>query len=197
MKKSVQTVHEHKHLGYSVALLALAIIISATLLTIKLKAYVQTNEASEVISLRENILLATKSLHKRAPVDPKTGDIYFPEAKLFVPYNSMLADLTYSYEQNGPNGEELSISSEPVFNSTSAELYRIGTSKELIESLPKLQSCRRGVRLTQSKIVNENDQGSYNEIVTFANGKQYYVYVQNSCQELFTTATALKNLQAY
>jgi hypothetical protein len=197
MKKTAQKVYSHKHVSVSLVVLAVALILSAILTTVKLKDYVQSNEAIGVISLRENILMANKNLHKRAPVDPKTGDIYFPDAKLFVAQNSMLADLTYSYEQNGFNGEEISISTEAVFNKMSAELYLAQNTQELLGGMPKLQSCQRGIRLTQSKIENANNEGSYNEIVALPSGKQYYMFVEASCQELFSVAAALKNIQTY
>jgi hypothetical protein len=148
---------------------------------------------------RELIVRAVEGIKPNAPIDPKTGDVYFPEARLYLPAASAM-QLTYSYDSPGEGGhEQLNISNKLVLNQNVAKLYTGRTLEEVFAAVPKLQSCQRGIALVYSDAEKPSaDSGmELKQTVRLNNGKDLYFYLEKECPELAETAESLKNLQAY
>src|SRR5690349_12595771 len=62
------------------------------------------DERSNVNTLSTLITRAANGLKVEAPIDAKTGDIYFPQAKLYVPAPNSPTRLSYEYNPYGPDG---------------------------------------------------------------------------------------------
>lgn len=160
--------------------------------------YTRAADMAETVPARELILLTAKSLKTDAVVDPQTGALYFPEAKLFLPQSQpIFGGLTYSVSLSDKNSE-LSVSSHGVINKVSVPLYNARNINDLYEAVPKLQSCLRGIRLLYTPIsAEEFGDNKLNQTVHLNNGKDLFIYTETGCPELNDIASVLKNIQAY
>lgn len=150
-----------------------------------------SSKAADAVAIRSMILEAAEGTKKEAPVDAKTGDIYFPEAKLFLPASPANPQLTYYYDASAP---ELSVSDRTIFSQNAAKLYGAPDVEQVFAAVPKLQSCQRGISLTH-KPANSNDK--FQEKIALNNGKTLYASWEKTCPELKQAATQLKNLRTY
>ena len=183
----------------------LAAIIIASLLagfafTIKLlhaDRYNQSAEVAGTVAIRELIIGAVEGLKRDAPIEAKTGDIYFPEARLMLPA-SPLARLTYAYEPDSPD-INLTVSDHRAISQASYAMYNATSTQKVFEAAPKLQSCSRGVRVLEKQITtNEEPLSELKGTVQPGNGKTLYLYVEKECAtELNDTVEFLKKLKAY
>lgn len=154
-------------------------------------------QQSGMVAIRELVIRAAEGVKTPAPVDPETGNIYMPEARLYVPRDIALSQLTYAYMPSGEaNKEELSVSTERVFGHTTAKLYTATNMTEMFEAIPTVQSCQRGVKLTYSKTENP-DTDILKQTVVLNNGRTLYLYAEKACGELDAVASALKGIRAY
>lgn len=178
-------------LGFSLALLTGLYFVAAKL------AYVNdaANQAS-MVQVRELIVMAVENLKKDVPVDAKTGDLYFPESKLYVPNPKSNLRLTYAwYSADDGSQEELSVSLSQVPGTTG--LYSAKNMDEMFNAVPKLQSCSRGVKLLNSKTTGDNPSGQLKKVVTLQNGKELYLYVEKDCSELDEVVDLLSGIRSY
>jgi hypothetical protein len=201
--------------GLTVKKLLVAIVLIAALVVIGFLGWVyiyqkprDTAALASTAPIREMILLGADSTKTNAPVDPKTGDIYFPQARLYIPNDSatnLLAQsnqLTYAYDPNTPsaeNEEVLSISNRVVFNQIAAKMYGAKNFEELFKIVPKLQSCQRGIALSYSAKNDESYLSVYElkEKVKLNTGGTMYIYLDKGCPELSATVELLKNIRQY
>jgi hypothetical protein len=160
-------------------------------------AYGQTANQSGISNVRELILLAVRGAKKDAPVEPKTGDIYFPESKLFLPNPHMVLPLTYVFDEDAVSGpiENLSISTYPVRGSEG--LYTAQNNEELFAAVPKLQACSRGIKLSYEQFPISDTDDALQHTIHLSNGKTLYMYLEKACPDLKEAADALQAIQAY
>ena len=151
-------------------------------------------------AIRESLIGSIQSLKSPAPVDAKTGDVYFPDAKLFVSKPPSGTTLTYSYDDFSTVGQlskpVLSISSSQLINEILPDLYNAQNSFELFEELPHLQACQRGVSIASNPITDDAEVKLHHE-QKVADGRNLYIYTDNRCAEAERIIDALKNLQSY
>lgn len=175
------------------AFLATVLISSAAVVKhFYLDRYIMAAHSAETVSIRELILNAARGVKTDAPVDPKTGDVYFPQAKLFLPHAGT-NQLTYAFDNEGEHGPELTISSRPVFDQAAAKLYSARNVDEVFDAVPHLQSCQRGVKLTHTELPGTMAA----HIVSLNNGTSLYVYPDADCPELGDLVELVKSIQAY
>ncbi|MDB5161206.1 MAG: hypothetical protein JWO96_586 [Candidatus Saccharibacteria bacterium] len=158
------------------------------------------NNAAELAStahIRELILRSVRALKKDAPVDPRTGDIYFPESRLFLPDPGLLQPLTYLYDKGNVTDSqgELSISTYPIRGP--AAFYNAQNTKDLFAAVPKLQACSRGIKIVTKKFPQTDNQNELKQTVHLSDGGDLYVYIEKDCPELNETTALFKNLQSY
>jgi hypothetical protein len=153
-------------------------------------------DQSSAASIRELILMASQDLKKDVPVEPKTGDLYFPESRLFLPNPKTTLKLTYAWAPPAEGvREELSVSFVQIPGAS--ELYSARNVHELFETVPKLQSCTRGIKLVYDKFPADDLSNQLKHVVKLNNGKELYIYVEKDCPELNKAADLLTNIRAY
>lgn len=184
-----------KNIAYAATVFVLLAIISFFVAR-KMQLYNTVVDQSATVSIRELIIQAARGTKKSAPIDAKTGDIYFPEAKLFLPYSpdTALTTLTYAYDAEG---KELSISTTAAFNQSIIPLYNAKNVAGVFDAVPKLQSCQRGIRLAHTEAEFDNIETELRQTVPLSNGETLYVYTESLCPELGGLADLLKNLKSY
>src|SRR5688500_341758 len=146
-----------------------------------LRRYHESARAAELVSVRELLLLAADSTVTDAPVEPRTGDVYFPEARLYLPRVPTLAPLAYTFFDDG----QLNVSSRSVSNQSKVRLLAARNMNELFAAVPELQACQRGVRLMYQK--SEDSSVALKHTVKLNNGKDLYLYTEEACPELVDT----------
>ena len=152
---------------------------------------------AEISPMREMIIMAAESVKKDAPVEAKTGDVYFPGARLFVPPPEGSLDvLTYSYDDDGTSQPEFSVSNKRIFTVNASKLYAANNQTELFEKIPKLQACQRGINIRYTQ-TNETYVGTLKQTVPLSNGKNLYMYVDSSCPELEELLPLMKQIKTY
>lgn len=160
-------------------------------------AYVQRLNAAafqaEIAPIRELIIDGVYGAKSDAPIDPKTGDVYFPQAKLYLPNTSSYLRLTYAYDNESG---ELSVGNKAALNQGITSLYNAQGFRELFDKVPYLQACQRGVTVTHQKLVDAPEK-ELRQTVQLANGKTAYLYIEKACPELHETAELLKDLKSY
>jgi hypothetical protein len=177
-------------------LVTVTVITGAYVTYAKVSRYDDAANQAEMVSVRELILLAVKELKKDAPVEPRTGNIYFPESKLYLPNPGTALSLTYVFDTSHADAQsELSVSTNPV-RGTQA-LYSARNMEELFAAVPKLQACSRGIKLVHNKFDPNYGQNVLKHTVKLNNGLDLYVYLEKDCPELGETADLFKNIRAY
>ncbi|MES2970751.1 MAG: hypothetical protein V4702_00320 [Patescibacteria group bacterium] len=163
----------------------------------KVHYYDDVANQAGLVNVRELTLLAVRGLKKDAPVEPRTGDVYFPESRLYLPNPDIALPLTYLIDNSDVTNSqaELSISTYPVRGTHT--LYMVRDVEHLFEAVPKLQACSRGVKLVSNKFPPDNTQNELKHTVRLNNGKELFIYLEKACPELNDTADLLKNIQAY
>lgn len=177
--------------------LAALLYIGITFGTDKMRYYNQAADQAGVVQVRELVILAVRGLKKDAPVEPQTGDVYFPESRLYLPNPATLSTLTYLHgEQYGADSQtELSISTYPVRGT--AALYAAQNMDDLFASVPQLQACSRGIKITYSQLPEDDTENELQHVVLLRSGQYAYIYLEKACPELKETADLLKGVQSY
>jgi hypothetical protein len=163
--------------------------------------YQWTIEALSASEIRQQVLEGVSSTKHVAPIDAKTGDTYFPEAKLFVPYAKDVWGITYEYSENNASSKDtsiLSISSVQTFQEVKAatNISGVFTTEQVFERLPNIQACQRGIDLTYTKDGQE-DTKVLKTTITLNNGKVLYMFVEKNCKFTDKLEKALENIQTY
>ncbi len=181
-----------------VSVLTVIVILAGTVFGIqRVHYYNEVANQAGIVNVRELIILAVRGLKKDAPVEPRTGDVYFPESKLYLPNPGIALPLTY-YKDTvnvSESQSELSISTYPVHGTTG--LYSANNTKNLFEAVPHFQACARGIKLVYEKFPQDDTQNILKHTVQLNNGKALYVYLEKDCPELDGTASLFVNIKAY
>ena len=184
------------------------------------QALIDVSVVRSVIQVRPDYgtVLATlvsdsiRQLNKPAPVDPATGRIYIPEARLNLPAYTGLGQIEYQYESgqySSNNTTEIHLTTSAILNLSENKLWvdmanannrmawQTYNGFNFFTSVPSLQACSRGVQLFYSKQNLGGDfifQGSHK----LSNGRTLYVYSENDCKQDQSAVVALaKQAQSY
>jgi hypothetical protein len=174
-----------------------ALLISVVVVGVsRMGKYEKAADQADLIGIREAILLSNTGLQSSAPVDPKTGDIYFPEAKLFVPNDPAngFHHLTYTYEKED---NRTSVSSRQLYTRHASKLYISTDFEGMMAYVPTFQACMRGVVLVDNKIDGQEGEVTLQKTVNLNNGKKLYLYTENACPDLSEIVTRLESIQSY
>jgi len=182
----------------AVGVIVLALIIVGAFFGIqKAHYYNAVANQSNIVATRELVLLGVRSLKKDAPVEPRTGDIYFPESRLYLPNPGNILGITYLDDSGDVTNSYggLSVGTYPVRGTE--KLYTASNINELFAAIPKLQSCSRGIKLLYEQVPAEDTVNELKHTVQLNNGKTLHIYLENSCPELSETADLFKNIKSY
>ena len=161
-----------------------------------LERYILAAKSAEIVSIRELIISAAQGTKTDAPIDPKTGDVYFPQAKLFIPNVPSSAGLTYAYYEDEELGEDISVSSRPVFHQKIVPLYAAMDINQIFAAVPALQACQRGITLSYHELTGREEL-LLEHTAHLNNGKSLFMYGDRGCSEHTDTVEILKGIQAY
>ena len=199
MKKQTKKLVTKKRVTIALISILLAGLIAAGTLFAVYKADYYDDAANQAgtVNIRELILTSVRGVKKDAPVDAPTGDIYFPEAKLYLPNPNLALPLTYLYDTGDvANAQsELSVSTYPVWGTT--QMYTAVDQDQLFAAVPKLQACSRGIKVVHNKFPSNDADNLLKHTVRLNNGQSVYIYVEKNCPELNTFADAFTELRAY
>ncbi len=195
MKKNINISRNKKViiLSLCVALLAGIIFCISKLQYLKYAA-----DQSSIVSIRELIVMAGENLRKPAPVEAKTGDVYFPEAKVYLPSPQSMRSITYLYNDDSSSTNpqpELSIGTNPVYRTES--LYSANNIEDLFSKVPEFQECSRGIHIFFDDYDDRDSQLVLASSVLLADGRTVQIYTETNCPELNELASQLKNLTSY
>lgn len=165
------------------------------------------NEREATNSTRDALVQAVADMMATAPVDARTGDIYFPALHLYLPYvkgQDTLEDYIYQRDVYGDAQAEsvISVNTRQTVSGASGDLYNARTPDELFKKVPRVQSCARGVSIATRPIKNL-DQGSdqlrrkFHHTQVLEDGRELYFYYEPACSELAAVADRLKELRSY
>ncbi len=195
MKK--QNVFASQQIVVAVLIGAVLLLTGLYLLVLCSQQYKQAADVANTSVLRDLILQAARGSKTDAIVEARTGDVYFPKAKLYVPSNPDLSDLAYDYDSDGANGPELTVSSKSIFERSAVKLYNAKTNDELFARVPKLQACQRGILFVYQQLSNDDKRYDLQQSSDVGGGKTLYAYTEKACPELIETADTLKNIKSY
>lgn len=159
-----------------------------------------TFNQAKMNTFREMVISANANLKKDAPIDAKTGDIYFPEAKLFLPNDAYgKPRLLYEFDPAGNGGgDQLSVSDKNLVNFKSANLYNAQNINHMMEMVPILQACQRGVSVGFSEpTIDSGDAPEIKKTISINNGKTIYLSYEKACPELEELVNTLTKLKSY
>lgn len=160
--------------------------------------YRTNRDQIEMVTTRELIIAGVENAKQPAVIDAKTGDIYFPPEKLYLPYSLNHPTLIYSIHDDGSGSTEFTISDKLVMGGVKSKLYSAQNVEKMLYKVPELQACLRGLRITYEKRVDESEHKLHSSHI-LKNGKTIYIYSEKEkvCTQLDELAEMLKNLQSY
>lgn len=155
-------------------------------------------------SIREALINAASAVNRPAAVEPRTGDVYFPEAKLYIPRGSDdLPELTYRYDhgyiaQDGREIDALSVSSRELFAAATSDLYNASDSAGVFAKVPRLQACQRAIAIT-SDALKDTEGRKLHHRLSLEDGRTIYMYIEPSCSgiEFDSLLKSLNALRSY
>lgn len=195
-KRATRQTKKKLIIGAIVATVSL-VLVGAILGIYKVRYYNDAATQAGLVQIRELIILAARGLKKDAPVEPRTGDVYFPEAKLYLPNPGTVLPLTYLYDKGDVTNSQaqLSISTYPVRGTVA--LYSSRSQESLFAAVPKFQACLRGIKLVRQPFATSDVDNELRHKVLLNNGQTLYVYLEKACPDLRETADLFRSIQSY
>ena len=131
-----------------------------------------------------------------APVDFKTGDIYFPNAHVYLPNNGR----TYGYQASQTDKpSEIAITSPATIERRVSRMIQAGSVEAVFSGVPDYQACLRGVTLMQTATAPSDIYMNpvLAKAIKLGNGKILYAYIEKSCPDNQSVAEQLSALKPY
>lgn len=164
----------------------------------------KTHQAHDTVML-SLISQAIDGIYKPAAVEAKTGNSYFPEARLFVTAQPQNPELLYSYYADGDD-LNFSVTASNVLSAGKSKMWSTYANEArhgdkaaftaMFNEVPHLQACARGLQL----YYQPQSQAGFTEQLhtTLANGKTIYGYTEAACQQdLSPVVDTFKTVQSY
>lgn len=180
--------------------LALAgLAITVGMVTMSVNYYRESAELARTEPLRNMMLAELDDGLPDAPVEPKTGDVYFPESRVYLPRRTEGNEpvrLKYTWTRNQDNTVQLNVSERGVLHRVATDVRNARNSEAVFAAVPHLQVCVRGVYVTE-KPMKLYEGLELKHVVRLADGRALNLYLEKGCPELATTAALLTNLRSY
>jgi hypothetical protein len=134
------------------------------------------------------IFNAVDGLRKTAPTNHLTGDLYMPEAHVFVPYNQLVKSLVYSYEPADKLdtgeiiNEELTISSLDIISRAKVSGVSASGIESVFATIPQLQACSRAFIVKFVDTKPQYSETTAQAKVTLQDGRTAYIYKDVGCK---------------
>ncbi len=205
MKQKQAKKSKHKKLWVIGASTVFAVLFIAQM-TFNVYAYVRLASTGDQSTITHVIINAVRGLHKPAPVEPTTGKVYLPEARLVLPAADSLQHVLYS----NPSEQEVQITTSEILNQAETKLWTAPASlsqvdaktelkvKAMFSEVPNLQACSRGVQLFFSPQDFDESTVQLHATKTLANSKTIYLYTDATCEgDLDKLAEYVKQAESY
>lgn len=155
--------------------------------TLYQQSHVQAN-----VSIARLIVDAVDNMNSPLPKDPKTGVVYFSEAKLALPPTpTNIGPITYSYHTalDGFDPALRLAQNNDIQSAKSPVLAAQASLDKTFEGVPKLQACARGVLITYNQKDVQHAAGSK----VLSDGKTVYFSTEPLCpsESLLTYAKTI------
>lgn len=164
------------------------------------RRYKEVSEHSGAIQIRTMVMQAVHELKSDAPVDAKTGDIYFPEARLFIPRPHEVVNLRYNHSRDGTTNEGMATLSLSTESLGTNKLMSAKSVDELFAAVPGFQACQRGVTLSLEQLTTNQLERELKNTIYMPSKKPLYIYVEPACsdhQGLDKIYTVINNIRQY
>ncbi|MBH2007874.1 hypothetical protein I8H83_04670 [Candidatus Saccharibacteria bacterium] len=174
------------------ALLVLFVIISAVI-------YLQYKPLMDnPTNIRDMLIRSSRDSHINAPIEPKTGDVYFPEMKLYVPRgDAQIASFTYRYDTSYEGWpESISVTSRDVTDQAELDLYNAVDSEKVFSKVPYMQACRQGLTLTAQPLPSLDGEKLHHQ-QALQDGRMLYVYTNTGCPALTEVVDDINRINSY
>lgn len=175
----------------------------AVFLVFQIGYVMYTNDVLDDLSRQNGVLWMGQSLThatwdttKPAPIDPKTGDVYFPEVKHYLLAEIGSSPVIYSYTEDEA-GPILRISTKEVISIFESRLLSASDIDEMFLFLPRMQACARGVQLFSSAEQAQDYGVNWLEDEITIGDKIYFMYTEPSCPHLANVVDRARQLQPY
>jgi hypothetical protein len=134
--------------------------------------------------LGTQIVAATDGLTKAAVADGPTGNVYFPELKLFLPASQdFYQGSRYSLTQTDDKGTQaLHIIDDFAYNRARLKVVNVGHSvQEVFAGVPHLQACARGYYVLFDGQTSANIPEQFSK--QLKDGRTVHVRLDPDCEE--------------
>lgn len=175
----------------------------------------QRNKSDINAQLSESLIYsAINTLLKPAPVDPATGNIYFPEVKLKIPSPAQtdpLMQLEYTYspaDQGQP--QQLNVTDSQIMSYAKTRMTvgivegieKNQPYQNMFAAVPNLQNCARAYSIYFSPQNTNNMDGDYSLLgsaIKLADGRSAYIYRDKTCSTPDTNSlqSVIEKIQSY
>lgn len=150
-------------------------------------------------TVRMALINAIDNINQPAPLDPRTGDAYFPETSLYVPRRDQPVQ-GFIYRYTPATADEswlLEITTRSVLDVQKNVLYTAQNSRQLFEKVSAAQACARAVALTDRPLRQLDGRKLHHQ--QQLGGRTLYFYTDPACPTPGAPAVirALEQLQAY
>jgi hypothetical protein len=143
----------------------------------------------------QNVLTqAVDDIAQPVVLDPKTGEVFFHEARVFLPPAPQGRNLKYTIQGDDPLTIELTDPSS--YHDARSNLTNTLSMEETFEKLPTLQACVRAYRLVFGTLSEDNF--ILKDAINLADGRKVSLYLNEKCSTNDDTFVPyLKQLQSY
>ena len=154
------------------------------------------------------VINSIDNLRVPAPIDPKTGDVYLPEAHLVLPPRpDSTMQLLYNDNSSAEDGTNTEVTTRTILSRAESRLWSAqaeGTAPgwhhdpmAMFNQVPNLQACARGVQIF-SKPQTQNRTFRLKETKQVADGRTLYMYTESTCQfDLTALTNYINQVQSY
>jgi hypothetical protein len=143
--------------------------------------YLLQRHDNDGATLSTFIVKAVENLNRPLAVDPMTGKQYIPEARLVLPAppsNNLRPVYSYTPATADWTDEELQLADYSAIQSATTPVISERYNPEaMLEKVPKLQACARGVHISFKDLKDDPAVASKR----LANGKTAYFHTEQAC----------------
>lgn len=146
------------------------------------------------VHLQDVLIQSIDNISKPVTVDPRTGDVYFHEAHMYLPPAPGYSQLRYSINSEDPLILELN---DPgAYENAVSNLKNSLDQSTTFARLPQVQACYRAYKLEFG--IEDEENYALKAAVILADGRTVSIYVNEKCSaNTDTLIPYIKQLKSY
>jgi hypothetical protein len=157
--------------------------------------YKTATDLAQTESMRQLLIRSVDQL-RSAPVDGRSGDVYFPESRLYLPRPADPVSFAYAAYPS-VQADELSVINRSIVERPIGQLAAANNLKQIYAIVPKLQACARGVVLSYKPQSATLPTGKLIQVISLPNDRRLYAFIDSGCEENAMTVKLLHGLRPY